>query len=66
MKLEDFKLMTLEDRLDYLFTHSVKDSEQRFNDEKGKWAQKECDHELKHMGNGVYKCEFCHLIKDGV
>ena len=56
MNLADFKLMTLEDRLDYLFTHSVKDSEQRFNDEKGKWG---CHHTLVHIGNGAYRCDKC-------
>ena len=64
MKLEDFKRMTLEDRLDYLFTHSVKDSEQRFNDEKGKWVQKECAHKMRPIGNGIYQCVECQMITD--
>lgn len=37
MKLEDFKKLTLEERLDYLFEHTVRDSEQRFEDEADKW-----------------------------
>lgn len=37
MKLADFKRMTLEDRLDYLFEHSIKDPGQRFEDEHDKW-----------------------------
>jgi len=60
MKLADFKLMTLEERLDYLFEHSVKDPAQRFADEKAKWH--ECDHELMHLGNGVYRCAKCQVL----
>lgn len=37
MNLAEFKLMTLEARLDYLFEHSVKDPAQRFADEQSKW-----------------------------
>lgn len=59
MKLADFKLLTLEERLDYLFEHSVKDPAQRFQDEKGK---RECVHKLVHMGNGVYQCTKCQLL----
>jgi len=59
MKLADFKKLTLEERLDYLFEHSVKDSEQRFADEKAKWK---CDHNLVHLGNGIYQCAKCQVV----
>ena len=63
MKLADFKLMTLEERFDYLFEHSVKDPAQRFADEKAKWhVQEDCTHKLMHIGNGVYRCAKCQLL----
>lgn len=42
MNLQQFKLLTLEERLDYLFEHSVKDQAQRFADEQDKWRKKDC------------------------
>jgi hypothetical protein len=57
MKLADFKLLTLEERLDYLFEHSVKDPAQRFADEQEKWRKADgCAHEWEHIGLGQLRC----------
>ena len=66
MKLEDFKRMTLEARLDYLFEHSVKKPEENFVAAVDKWHhQSNCDHDWEDIGNGKQQCNYpeCQLVR---